>query len=123
MNRWKYTFGHPVYILAPMNLKLDCITVAAAEVVKMAKNATKFIFSFDPLGQPKATACRDHCFRTCCLSVRPSPHFKSRETKQQKTMLATGVTMGLAEWIIDDSCLSLFCSPGWPSLAKRKGVY
>ena len=60
---------------------------------------------FDPLGQPKVTAERDHCFRTCCPSVRLSPLFKSRETKQQKTLFATGVTMGLAEWIIDDTCL------------------
>ena len=38
------------------------------------------------------------------MYVRKSPLFKSRKTKQQKTM-ATGVTMGLAEWIIDDTCL------------------
>ena len=56
----------------------------------------------DPLGQPKVTAGRDHRFRTCCPSVRP---FKSRKTKQQKTMFATGATMGLAEWIIDDTYL------------------
>ena len=41
-------------------------------------------------------------------SLRPSPLFKSRKTKQQKTMFATGVTMGLAEWIIDDTCLVFF---------------
>ena len=40
------------------------------------------------------------------LSVRPSALFKSRKTKQQKTMFATGVTMGLAEWIIDDTCIA-----------------
>ena len=33
----------------------------------------------DPLGQPKVTAGRDHCFRTCFPSVRPSPLFKSRK--------------------------------------------
>ena len=64
-----------------------------------------FIHGIDPHGQPKVTAGRDHCFRTCCPSVRPSPLFKSRKTKQQKTMFATGVTVGLAEWIIDDTCL------------------
>ena len=37
--------------------------------------------------------------------VCPPPLFKSRKTKQQKTMFATGVTMGLAEWIIDYTCL------------------
>ena len=58
---------------------------------------------FDPLGQPKVKAGRDHCFRTCC----PSPLFKSRKIKQ-KTMFATSATMGLAEGIIDDSCPILF---------------
>ena len=43
-----------------------------------------------------------HVVRT---SVRPSPLFKFRKTKQQKTMFATGVTVGLAEWIVDDTCL------------------
>ena len=49
-----------------------------------------------------------------CPSVRPSvrPYvrtyvFKSRKTKQQKTLFATCMTMGLAEWIIDDTCLVL----------------
>ena len=27
------------------------------------------LFYIDPLGQPKVTAGRDHCFRTCCPSV------------------------------------------------------
>ena len=34
------------------------------------------------------------------------PHFsKSSKTKQAKTTFATGMTVGLAEWIIDDICL------------------
>ena len=45
----------------------------------------------DPLGQPKLTAGRDYCFRTCCPYVRTSPLFKSSKTKQQKTIFATGV--------------------------------
>ena len=61
---------------------------------------------FDPRGQPTVTAGSDHCFHTCCPSVRP--HFsQSSKTKQQKTMFATGVTVGLDEWIIDDTCLVL----------------
>ena len=44
--------------------------------------------TFDPLGQPKVMAGRDHGFRTFCPSVRtsvpPSPLSKSRKTKQQK---------------------------------------
>ena len=42
--------------------------------------------NIDPLGQPKVTAGWDHCFRTCCPSVRPSPLFESRKTKQKKTI-------------------------------------
>ena len=38
------------------------------------------------------------------LSVRP--HFsKSSKTKQSEKKIATGETEGLAEWIIDDTCL------------------
>ena len=56
---------------------------------------------FDPPGQPKVTAGSGHCFRTCCISSL----FKSRKSKQQNTMFASGMTMGLAEWIIDDTYL------------------
>ena len=38
--------------------------------------------------------------------------FKYWITKQQKTMFATGVTMGLAERIIDDTCLDFFVFVG-----------
>ena len=51
----------------------------------------------DPLGQPTVTAGSVHCFRTCCPSVRPSPLFKSSKKQQQKNMLVTGETVGLAE--------------------------
>ena len=40
--------------------------------------------------------------------VSPSPLFKYSKTKQQKTMVVTGDTMGLAEWIIDGTCLLCF---------------
>ena len=62
-----------------------------------------YIFiSFDPLGRPTVTAGSDHYFRTYCPFVRP--HF-SNLTKQQKKMVATNETVGLAERIIDDTCL------------------
>ena len=58
------------------------------------------------LANPKFMASRDHCIRSCCPFVGTYvPLFKSRKTKQQKTMFATGVTMDPAEWIIDDTCL------------------
>ena len=44
----------------------------------------------------------DHCFCTCRPSVRP--HFSKQNKFQAKTMFATGETVGLAEWIIDDKC-------------------
>ena len=58
---------------------------------------------FDPLGQPKFRQVGIIVFAHV---VRPSLLLKSRKTKQQKTMFTTGVTMDLAEWIIDDcTCL------------------
>ena len=43
------------------------------------------IFVIDPFGRPTVTAGSDHCFHTYCPS-----------------------TVGLAQWIIDDTCLVLF---------------
>ena len=61
----------------------------------------------DPHGRPTVTAGIDHCFRIYT-------HF-SQNKFQAKTMFATGETVGLAEWIIDDTCLvctyiSPFCN-------------
>ena len=53
------------------------------------------------------------------LSVRPSPLFKCRKTKQQKTMFTTGVTIGVAEWIIDDTCLVQTISWKFKELTKH----
>ena len=60
-------------------------------------------FHFDPQGRPTVTAGSDHCFCTYCPSVRP--HF-SKQNKFLATMLDTGETVCLAEWIIDDTVLS-----------------
>ena len=70
----------------------------------------------DPLGQPTVTAGRDNCFRTCRPSV-PTFQNLSKLTKVQR-MFATGKTVGLAEWIIDDTCLSSYCFP--PCLKTNK---
>ena len=37
--------------------------------------------------------------------VRSSPLFKTKRISSEETMFATGKTIGLAEWIIDDTCL------------------
>ena len=63
----------------------------------------------DPLGRPTVTAGSDHCFCSCRPSVRPSPLSK-QYIFQTKTMFATGETVSLAEWIIDDTSLvCIFC--------------
>ena len=61
---------------------------------------------FDPLGRLKVMAGRDHCFFTC-----PSVPTFQNLTKQSKVkaMYATGETVGLAEWIIDDTCAIFMC--------------
>ena len=53
------------------------------------------------------------------------PHFlKSSTQNKQKTMFATGETVGLAEWIIDETCLveinfERFCSGNAKILCDR----
>ena len=44
------------------------------------------------------------------LSVCPSvPNFQNLANQNKaKTMFATGETVGMAEWIIDDTCLVLY---------------
>ena len=64
----------------------------------------------DPLGQFTVTAVG--IIFSHMLSVRPSPLFKCSKTKQQTTMVATGETVGLAEWIIDDTCFVLLLKSG-----------
>ena len=81
---------------------------------KINDNVISYHFSkycIDPRGRPIVTAGRDHCFCTCRPHIRPSyrtsvrPHFSKQNKLQAKTMFATGQTVGLAEWIIDDTCL------------------
>ena len=61
---------------------------------------------FDPRGRPTVTAGSDNCF---CTFVRPfvRPHDSKQIKFQAKTMFAAGETVGLAEWIIDDTFLLL----------------
>ena len=56
-----------------------------------------------PLGRPTVTAGRDNCFCTCRPSV-PTFHNLAKQN-EAKTMFAAGETVGLAEWLIDDTCL------------------
>ena len=59
--------------------------------------------TIDPLGWPTVTASRDNCFCTCRL---PVPTFQNLAKQDKaKTMFATGETVDLAEWIIDDTRL------------------
>ena len=64
------------------------------------------ILNIDSLSRPAVTAGSDHCFRTCCPSVKI--YIEKQKKFQAKTMFTTGETVGLAEWIIDDTCLVCF---------------
>ena len=55
----------------------------------------------DPLGLPTVTAGSDHWFANV---VRPSVRSHFFKIFTLKTMVTTGKTVGLAEWIIDDTC-------------------
>ena len=60
------------------------------------------IHSANPQSRPVGIIVFAHVVRP---SVRSSPLFKSSKTKQQETIFATGVSVGLAEWIVDDYSL------------------
>ena len=71
---------------------------------------TKKNTNFDPRGRPTVPAGSDHYFRTCCPYIRhyvayvPTFQNLAKQNKvQTKIVIATGGTVGLAEWIIDDT--------------------
>ena len=65
--------------------------------------------SFNWSTQPTHShAGSDHCFHTCSPSILPTFQNLAKLNKfQAKTMFTTCETVGLAEWIIDDTCLVL----------------
>ena len=66
------------------------------------------IFNFLSTWPTLITAGSDNCFHTCCWSVPSVPTFQNlaKQSKLQvKTMFTTSETVGMAEWIIDDTCL------------------
>ena len=65
------------------------------------KSPGSLLHSADPQSRPVGIIVFAHVIRP---SVRH--HFsKSSNKSQAKTMFASGETVGLAEWIIDDTCL------------------
>ena len=63
----------------------------------------ELIHEADPQSRPEVITVFAHVVRT---SVRI--HFLKQNKFQAKTMFATGETLGLTEWIIDDTCLDVF---------------
>ena len=55
------------------------------------------------------------------LSVRP--HFSKQNKLQAKTMVATGETVGLAEWIIDDTYLVILTFDYWRMEATQDQLW
>ena len=83
--------------------------------------------SIDPRGRPTVTAGSDLYFRTCCLSVRPSPLFKISQKSKTKTLsseivIATGGTVGLAEWIIDGTHILFLFYSCKKKLSRENGM-
>ena len=65
-------------------------------------HGSRYEYYIDPRGRPTVTAGSDRCFCTC------RPYFQTFQNKfQEKTIIDTCETVGLAEWIIDDTCLVL----------------
>ena len=59
----------------------------------------------DPRGRPTVTVGSDHCIIVIIVRTSVRPHFSKQNRFQAKTMFTTGEIVGLAEWIIDDTCL------------------
>ena len=105
------------------NVILQLCGLIFAVMLSSFMNARKTVFSIylcisqsvyiDPRGRPTVTAGSDHYFRTCCLSVRPSPLFKNHAKQnnfEARIVIATGGTVSLAEWIIDGTNMSISAS-------------
>ena len=80
--------------------------IAYVHIVFYIQQDLQNVNFIDPRGRPTVTVGSDHCFCTRRPSVRP--HFSKQNKFQVKTMFATGETVGLAEWIIDDTFLVYF---------------
>ena len=65
----------------------------------------QLIQSADPQSRPVVIIVFAHLVRS---SVRP--HFSKQNKFQAKAMFATGETVDLAEWIIDDTSLVPLCA-------------
>ena len=86
----------------------------------MRKRTTKKLFSSVHLIHSANPQPRSVGIIVFAHIVRPSVRFhfsKSSKTKQQKTMSATGESVGLAQWIIDDTCL-VFPVSSWRKNAE-----
>ena len=69
--------------------------------VTPAVTKQKLIHSANPQSRPVGIIVFAHSY--VCPSVRP--HFLKQNKFQAKTMFATVETVGLPEWIIDNTCL------------------
>ena len=87
---------------------LEIQTQTASQPVTLSS----YVQDIDPRGRPTVTAGSDHYFRTCCLYIRPSvPTFQNlaKQNVQARIVIATGGTVDLAGWIIDDKHVLFFC--------------
>ena len=69
--------------------------------------------TIDPRGRPTVTARSDHYIRTCCPYVPAFQNLSKQNNFQVRIVIASGGTVGLAEWIIDGTHVLFYCFPFW----------
>ena len=74
------------------------------------------IHEADPQSQPLGIIV----FYTCpFVRLLVRPHFLKQNKFQAKRMFATGESVGLADWIIDDTCLVFLRLATWKFTARE----
>ena len=105
------TFTFPPYFLFPKESYINLLSSNSISVERKRTRLCKwaaYVSTIDPLGQPTALPVVIIVFvHVVCPYFRPQ--FSKQNKFQEKTMFATGETVGLAEWIIDDTCLVHCC--------------
>ena len=99
-----YVYEEPIYYDTFPNGFEWGVATAAYQVKSRSWHSWS---TFDPLGRSTITVGGDHCLHTCYPSVPTFQNLAKQNKFQAKTMFTTGEIVGLAEWIIDDTCLVL----------------
>ena len=75
--------------------------------------------TFDPLGQPTVTGCRDNCFRTCC----PSHFSKSSKTKPISSENNVHYWRDCGSGLVDHFLQEYFFPPFLATIFPKLGLF